>query len=86
MTRLAYQEVCDLVKQQGGTVRFLRKRSQDGAWFIMLDGKVGMFPPMRRPRTQDWQQGYIGIRDLYVPGQFPQLRDDALELLRNMLE
>jgi len=86
MARQAYREVRDLVERNGGTMRFLRKRTQDGAWFVMLDGKLGVFPLGRRPRTEDWQRGYRGISDLYAPEQFPQLRDNALERLRNMLE
>ena len=78
MARPAYREVRDLVEQNGGTMRFLRKRIQKGAWFVMLDGKVGVFPPRR--------QGSYIISDLYVPEQCPQLRDNALELPRNMLE
>lgn len=86
MARLPYQEVRDLVEQHDGTMRFLRKRFLGGVWLVTLDGKVGIFPAVRKTRTEEWQAGHVGLNDLYLSGRPYRLQDNALELLINMLE
>lgn len=58
--RKAYQELRDMVKSKGGSMRFEKQGYQWGAWIIEIDGKTRIF------RSNG--SGYPELDNLYEPG------------------